>query len=46
MDRNRELERLLKEALEFLKRRTYFYNTQRRGSAAALVEKIEKALSN
>lgn len=44
-DREKHLEELLKESLHFLKvRGTYFYNAQRKGVAAELVNKIEKVL--
>jgi hypothetical protein len=43
--REQELEDLLRDAVRFLRDRgTYYYNTQRRGVAADLVDRIEKAI--
>ena len=45
MTREKQLELLLREAMEFLKTRgTYWYNTERKGPAATLIEKIEQVL--
>lgn len=45
LTREKELEKLLREVLPFIKSRgTYWYNTQRRGPAADLVGRIEKAI--
>lgn len=45
MTREKKLQDLLEEAMPFLAvRGTYFYNSQRRGVAADLLERIEKAL--
>ena len=45
LNREKELEKLLREALPFIKKRgTYWYNTQRRGPAADLVARIEKVV--
>lgn len=45
MTREKQLEILLREAMQFLKARgTYWYNTQRKGIAAELLTKIEKVL--
>lgn len=43
--REKELEKLLREALPFLQTRgTYYYGTERKGPAAKLVNKIENVL--
>lgn len=45
MTREKQLEVLLREAMDFLKTRgTYWYNTERKGPAAALIAKIEQVL--
>ena len=47
MTREQQLEALLREAMEFLKARgSYWYNSQRRGVAAELLTKIEKAIGH
>lgn len=43
--REQELEKLLREAVKFLKARgVYYYNSQRRGVAADLLLRIEKVI--
>jgi hypothetical protein len=44
-NREKELEKLLREAAEFLKARgSYYYNSERRGPAAGLLDRIEKLI--
>jgi hypothetical protein len=47
MTREKQLELLLKEAMEFLKARgSYWYNSQRKGIASDLIDRIEKIIND